>query len=230
MRKARGQEAVARVTRPRAACRMAGKKGKAVAEAKSTALDAFVVSRKGSDASKRSADKAAADGPVPKRVAGAEAGAKPAEPEGAKPKEPAEPNFDVDTLPYRAALRNEESKEGPRALHALLEYEPKGVSVLEPQLGRSARAAFSQNAAAANAFQWVWGHYVVPEDMDSAATKYGSRSGLCHEERVLGAFESGQLKPKPSQADKVKGLKMCRDCNSTAHFVWECPQRVLQRA
>ena len=215
---------------------MAGKKGKVVAGAKSTAMDAFVVSRKGSEASKRSADKGAADGPEPKRVASAEAGAKPAEPEGAKaaepaePTEPAEPKFDVDTLPYRAALRKEESKDGPRSLHALLEYEPKGVSVLAPQLGRSARAVFSQNAAAAKAFQWVWLHFVVPEDMDSAATKYGSRSGLCHEERVLGAFESGQLKPKPSQADKVKGLKMCRDCNSTAHFVWECPQRVLQRA
>lgn len=218
---------------------MAGKKGKPVAGAKagagakSTALDAFVVSRKGIEASKRSAANAAADGPEPKRVAGAEAGAKPAEPEGAKAEEPAEPvehaepKFNVDTLKYRAELRNEESKDGPRALHALLGYEPKGVSVLAPQHGRSARAAFSQNAAAAKAFDWVWRHYVVPEDMDSAATKYGSRSGLCHEERVLGAFESGQLKPKPLQADNVKGLKMCRDCNSTAHFVWECPQRVL---
>jgi hypothetical protein len=206
---------------------MAGKKAKAAAEAKTTALDAFVVprKRKEADAVKPALENAATE-PATKRVV-SEAGTKAGEDEGAQAKELAETEFDVNKLSYRDFLRKEEK--GHRALDALLVYEPKGVGVLEPQVGKSPRTVFSQNEAAAKAFEWVFHHFVVPEDMDSAATQYGSRTGLCHEERVLGAFESGQLKPKPSQLEKVKGLKMCRECNSTAHFLWDCPQRVLQR-
>jgi hypothetical protein len=204
---------------------MAGKKGKAAAEDNTKPLDVFVRKRQKFDAVKPALQNDAME-PATKRVV-SEAGTKVGEDEGAQANKLAEPAFNVEKLPYRDALRKEEK--GHRALDELLVYEPKGVGVLKPQVGKSPRTVFSQNEAMAKAFDWVFLHFVVPEDMDSAATKYGSRTGLCHEERVLGAYESGQLEPKPSQLEKVKGLRMCRECNSTAHFVWDCPQRVLQR-
>ena len=56
--------------------------------------------------------------------------------------------------------------------------------------------------------------------------KYGPHSGLCHQERVIHAFENHQLVPLSTLNTKQKSealeTKMCVECGNQGHFRSTC--------
>ncbi|GBG24694.1 Hypothetical Protein FCC1311_009122 [Hondaea fermentalgiana] len=140
-----------------------------------------------------------------------------------------EPEVDVDSFPYRADLKKiEEAERGredlPFSTYLTVHYEPRGVSEdsLQREYGRSPRDIFNTNVNNCKVTQYVLDTHVVPDDFDRSS-KYGPRSGVCFEERLVSAYEQGLLAPKDPAKPPVK---MCRECGTSGHFCWECPSLV----
>mmetsp|Transcript_12627 Transcript_12627/g.23420 ORF Transcript_12627/g.23420 Transcript_12627/m.23420 type:complete len:235 (+) Transcript_12627:380-1084(+) len=113
-----------------------------------------------------------------------------------------------------------------RDIFTTVHYEPRGVdtNTLNTQFGKSPREVFNSNPNHCAAFQFVHDNYVIPENFDNSV-RYGSRSGVCHEERVLSAFESGLLSLK-ADSRVHSDVKFCRECAAQGHFGYECPTKL----
>mmetsp|Transcript_7354 Transcript_7354/g.13079 ORF Transcript_7354/g.13079 Transcript_7354/m.13079 type:complete len:275 (-) Transcript_7354:105-929(-) len=144
-------------------------------------------------------------------------------------KSPEEIKKAVESFPYRKTLKTVEEtelKRGslPYATFLTVHYEPQGVSedTLQKEYGRSPREIFNENPNNCKVTQYVLDSYVLPKDFDRSL-KYGPRSGLCFEERLVSAYEQGLLSPKDTSKSPEK---MCRECGLTGHLCWECPSLV----
>jgi len=136
---------------------------------------------------------------------------------------------EIEKLPYRKALKadelaDEKDPSVPYATFLTVHYESRGVSrdKLQTEYGRSPREIFNSRLANCKMAQYVMDNFHVPDDFDRSS-KFGPRSGMCHEERVVLAFENGLLAPKdPSKPPE----KICRECGHMGHFCFECPSLI----
>mmetsp|Transcript_16255 Transcript_16255/g.26508 ORF Transcript_16255/g.26508 Transcript_16255/m.26508 type:complete len:187 (-) Transcript_16255:68-628(-) len=126
---------------------------------------------------------------------------------------------------FEEALAREEKRDCqnesvPHATFRFIRYEPRGNrdDTLDEAFGCSSRKVFRSSLNNQKVFQYVFDNYHIPRDFDKNL-KYGARSGLCHEERVVQAYENGQLKAKHVGG---KERKLCRTCGKSGHFHFAC--------
>lgn len=93
------------------------------------------------------------------------------------------------------------------AIHRVVNYKPEGVQEL--------------TEAQQKVYSFVCKHFIIPRDIET--TRYGPLSGTCYEERVIGAFCAGQLKPR-SGSEAQSATKACVGCGALGHWARYCPE------
>lgn len=119
----------------------------------------------------------------------------------------------------RGKPRGDSRFDAPTALYSTLRYEPKPPSdvTVSATYGASARAIFNAHKHKPRIYNFVIAHFIIPNDFD-IQNRYGSRSGTCHEERVINAYANNLLTPK----DTKTMVPRCWQCGAKGHFPRYC--------
>mmetsp|Transcript_20909 Transcript_20909/g.25352 ORF Transcript_20909/g.25352 Transcript_20909/m.25352 type:complete len:113 (-) Transcript_20909:748-1086(-) len=111
-------------------------------------------------------------------------------------------------------------------------YEPKGLDRDNNNYGASARDEFMSSETKVAVFKFVKDNFEIPDDFDnsSSSLKYGARSGLCYEERVVRAYRAKKLQLKKSSDLNLdtEEWMMCSECGKKNHFPIRCPKAFNQ--
>mmetsp|Transcript_738 Transcript_738/g.908 ORF Transcript_738/g.908 Transcript_738/m.908 type:complete len:167 (-) Transcript_738:307-807(-) len=125
-------------------------------------------------------------------------------------------------------LENESIKANlPLATFNTVMYEPIGLDRKHEFYGPNARKSFMKQPNKVAVYDFVVENFQIPERFDESASslKFGARSGMCYEERIVRAYTQKKFELKPNSKLKMDGdkWKMCSDCGKLGHFPIRCP-------
>jgi len=116
----------------------------------------------------------------------------------------------------------------PSCVNDSVMYEPKGNSRKDAAFGKSRKDLFYKEKHKYKVLKHVLDNFIIPSDFDTSLTlKYGSRSGVCYEDRVLFCFENGIFVAKKEKNMNRFQEKMCHLCGKQGHFPPRCPEAFL---
>lgn len=108
----------------------------------------------------------------------------------------------------------QEKEEGTR-------YVPK---YLYKNVGYTVRNQAKLSPEVAAAFAWICDHFIIPDDIEGNRS-YGPLSGTCYENRVLQAYNLGQLAAKQNATASTTTM-ICTTCAEVGHKWDECPRMI----
>lgn len=101
------------------------------------------------------------------------------------------------------------------------QYEPGHI---HSTLGYSHRGELPLDQGTLKAYRFVRNHFLVPRDIE-ADPKFGPHSGSCFEERVVRAYNLGQLERKESGRAR-QSLLVCSYCGGEGHKKDSCQELI----
>lgn len=104
--------------------------------------------------------------------------------------------------------KDDEEAYVPTYIHKNLNYQCRGQATLSENLEKT--------------FQLVEEHYVIPWDFETNIRQYGPLSGTCFEERVVNAYNMGDLLPRRQETQVL----ICSTCAITGHKRVDCPELI----